>query len=198
MRQSSQSRDAKEFLIERIVREAQIEGAPLSEVERKMLYFSETHWTLPDIWEVNDAFGREYNSDEYEGKIAQLIRNARARARKEDQADLQAWSDAVRTLSKEDHYLLVMIDQAGASVRPRGDLLRLWATGLAVVCIFICIGLIIPPSISRESLGFFTWATIVCAAGMYSLLRLLLGHQRVDETFDTIVTKVLKLVLRTK
>src|ERR1700730_5260059 len=174
----AQSRDAKEFLIARIVREAQIEGVPLSEVERKMLYFSETHWTLPDIWDVNDAFGREYNSDEYESKIARLIQNARARSRKEDQADLQAWSDAILMLSTEDHYLLVMIDQAGASARPRGDLLRLWATGLAAVCIFVCIGLIIPPSVSRESLGFFTWAAITCAAGMYSLLRLLLGRQR--------------------
>jgi len=44
MNQFSQSRDAKEFLIARIVREAQIEGVPLSEIERKMLYFSETHW----------------------------------------------------------------------------------------------------------------------------------------------------------
>src|ERR1700730_16782740 len=87
----AQSRDAKEFLIARIVREVEIEGVPLSEVERKMLYFSETHWTLPDIWDVNDAFGREYNSDEYESKIARLIQNARARSR------------------KEDHYLLVMI-----------------------------------------------------------------------------------------
>jgi hypothetical protein len=42
----AQSRDAKEFLIARIVREAQIEGVPLSEVERKMLYFDETVDTM--------------------------------------------------------------------------------------------------------------------------------------------------------
>ena len=100
MNQFSQSRDAKEFLIARIVREAQIEGVPLSEIERKMLYFSETHWTLPDIWNVNDAFGREYNSDEYESKIARLIRNARARARKENPQDFEAWSDAILMLNK--------------------------------------------------------------------------------------------------
>ena len=63
------TRDAKEFLVSRIVAESQREGVPLSEVERKILYFSETAWTLPDIEEVNDAFDREYNQAEYERKI---------------------------------------------------------------------------------------------------------------------------------
>jgi hypothetical protein len=35
-------REAKEFLISKIVAEAQHENAPLSETERKMLYFTET------------------------------------------------------------------------------------------------------------------------------------------------------------
>jgi hypothetical protein len=46
------AREAKEFLISRIVEEARRENIPLSEVERKMLYFSETDWTLPDIMQV--------------------------------------------------------------------------------------------------------------------------------------------------
>ena len=49
------AREAKEFLISRIVDQAQRDGVPLSEVERKMLYFSETGWTLPDIMSVNEA-----------------------------------------------------------------------------------------------------------------------------------------------
>lgn len=36
------AREAKEFLISKIVAEAQLEGIPLSEIERKMLYFSES------------------------------------------------------------------------------------------------------------------------------------------------------------
>jgi hypothetical protein len=42
------ARHAKEFLVSRIVTEAQREGVALSEIEREMLYFSETSWTLPD------------------------------------------------------------------------------------------------------------------------------------------------------
>jgi len=50
------AREAKEFLISRIVAEAQRENAPLSETERKMLYFTESGWTLPDIMQVNEQF----------------------------------------------------------------------------------------------------------------------------------------------
>jgi hypothetical protein len=65
--------DAKEFLIGQIVPQAQLDGVGLAAVERKMLYFSEGHWTLPDIMEVNEEFERDYVQEEYEEKIASLI-----------------------------------------------------------------------------------------------------------------------------
>jgi hypothetical protein len=52
----SGGRDAKEFIVGKIVLEAERESVPLSEVERKMLCFSETAWTLPDIADVKEAF----------------------------------------------------------------------------------------------------------------------------------------------
>jgi len=54
----SSPREAKEFLIARILAQAEHDGVALSDVERKMLYFSETGWTLPDIAAVNDEFDR--------------------------------------------------------------------------------------------------------------------------------------------
>ena len=54
MTRFASAREAKEFLVAKIAEEAQREGVPLSEVERKMLYFTETAWTLPDIMEVNE------------------------------------------------------------------------------------------------------------------------------------------------
>ena len=62
MQTFSTPREAKEFLVSRIVAEAQREGVPLSEIERKMLYFSETGWTLPDMMEVDEAFDRDYDA----------------------------------------------------------------------------------------------------------------------------------------
>ncbi len=96
-----------------------------------MLYFSETGWTLPDIAAVADEFDAHYNQPEYEERIAGLIRNARKRAREVGREESAAWLDAIRTLEKGDHYLLVMIDRAGR-VRPRFDLLKLLATAFAV------------------------------------------------------------------
>ena len=52
-------REAKEYLVSRIVAEAQRENVSLSEVERKMLYFSESGWTLPDMTAVSEDFNRE-------------------------------------------------------------------------------------------------------------------------------------------
>ena len=114
MQQFATTREAKEFLIGRIVEQAQRGGIALTDVERKMLYFSETGWTLPDIPAVNDVFDRDYDQATYEAKIAALVRKIQATngAAGGEQAD--AWDEALRILRKEDHYLLVMIDQAGS------------------------------------------------------------------------------------
>jgi hypothetical protein len=109
---------AKDFLISQIVEEAQRENVPLSEVERKMLYFTETEDTLPDIYEVNAQFNTEYDDAEYEKKIAGLLRNAFRRNRKESVEGERQWKRAVADLGKEDHYLNVMTDQ---SLRSRSD-----------------------------------------------------------------------------
>lgn len=133
------ARDAKEFIVNRIAAEALRQGVPLSEVERKMLYFSETAWTLPDMAEVNAAFDQEYDQAEYEERITKLTNKLLANARADDQEELDAWTEAVRTLSKEDHYLLVMVPAAKAAARPRGDVLKPLATALAIVCVLTVI-----------------------------------------------------------
>ncbi len=183
MSRFSGAREAKEFLVTGIVAQAQREGVPISEVERKMLYFSETAWTLPGIMEVSNRFDRECDPQEYEKKIARLIRNARKRARKVDRQDFEAWSDAIRVLSEEDHYLLVMVEEAGALVRPRGDLLKLWGAGLAVACIGLLVASLSDRYIklTRESWRILAWAIAVCVAGAYPVLCAILGRQNAAE-----------------
>ena len=132
MRTFDTSRDAKEFIVSRIVMEAQRHHVPLSEVETKMLYFSETARTLPDIREVNEAFDRDYDRVEYEQKITRLIRELCANALEHNRGDFESWTEAVRVIRGEDHYLLVMISAANASgrttcSRDRRSILRRWA-----------------------------------------------------------------------
>ncbi len=135
------ARDAKEFLVSRLVTEAQREGIPLSEVEREMLFFSETGWTLPDIAEVSAAFDRSYDQTKYEQKIVRLVRKFCAGTRADNRGEFDAWMEAIRTLGGEDHYLLVLIAAAEASVRPRGDVVKLVATALAIVGVLLAITL---------------------------------------------------------
>lgn len=113
------SNATKEFLISRVIKEAEADGANLSEVERKMLYFTEVDPSLPDIYDVNEQFEHNYDSDEYEAKISRLLKNARDRDRKESASGEQAWKDALNALRKEDHYILVMIGLAFSPVLGR-------------------------------------------------------------------------------
>ena len=102
-------REAKEFLVSKIVEQAQRDGTSLSEVERKMMYFSETAWAPDDYVEVNEAFERECVEWDYENKIWNLSQRFCKDARKNNRAALDAWNDAVRVLKQEDHYLLILI-----------------------------------------------------------------------------------------
>src|SRR6202050_5956977 len=76
------AQQGKEFLISQILEEAEREDVPLSEIERKMLQFTEMQESLPDIYDVNDQFEREYDTGEYEKKIAGLVRRSYRRGGK--------------------------------------------------------------------------------------------------------------------
>jgi len=124
---------AKEFLISQVVEEAERENVPLSEVERKMLYFTETEETLPDIYEVNAQFDAEYDGAKYEKKIAGLLRNAFRREGKESVEGERQWKHAVSDLRKEDHYILVMVEQ---SLQPPSDF---WTVAKWSSALFVCL-----------------------------------------------------------
>jgi hypothetical protein len=131
-------RDAKEYLVSRIVAEADREGVALSDIERKMLYFSETGWTLPDMQEVSEDFDRDSDQEDYEAKIAGIIRNAQPT----DGIDLEMWDEAVYALAREDHYLSVLIGEGNNSVRPAAvspfvDRLKLVAAAAAIIVVMM-------------------------------------------------------------
>jgi hypothetical protein len=155
-------RKAKEYLAGRIVAEAEREGSPLTDVERKMLYFTESGWTLPDMVKVSEEFDRDYDQEEYERKIGQIVRKIQAHDAAENGPLEAAWDDAVQKLCEGDHYLLVLIDAASGAGpgfsrlnrlgrwlpsssaparRPPGDLIRLLLVGLVVFAALFLISL---------------------------------------------------------
>jgi hypothetical protein len=139
MNQFQTVREAKEYLVHRILAQAKQDGVPLSDVERDMLYFSETGWTLPNMMTVSEDFDQNYDQDEYENKIGQIIQKIR------DQPDAKLdnrWNEAVHRLREEDHYLLVLIDGASrassknAKMSP-GDIFRLILASVVVVIVWL-------------------------------------------------------------
>jgi hypothetical protein len=123
-------RDAKDFLAGKIVEEAARVGVPLTEVERKMLYFSETGWTLPDMREVSSAFDRGYDQGEYEQKISGLATSLQARL--DGEQAKEAWARAIEKLSQGDHYMLVLINPVNTKQRGAKHNLKVVAIAFAL------------------------------------------------------------------
>jgi hypothetical protein len=178
------AREAKEFVVSRIVAEAERENVQLSEVERKMLYYSESGWTLPDITAIYEDFDRECDSTEYETKIARLIKRAYHSACKNSREDYDSWWDAIRLLKKQDHYILVMIRLAG--LRPRGDQLKLLGAGLGIVTCFLFgefLAVKFKIELSRyvpsgDSFAFSLSAACVCFAVVALIFYFVIGNKR--------------------
>jgi len=138
-------KQALDFIAGCIAREAEKEGVPLTEVERRMLYFSETDWTLPDMAEVSAEFDRDYDQKQYEQKIAGLVHKITAHHHSNDLHEEEDWNRAVARLSEGDRYILVLVNLGRpggsgflptlepAAIRPPHDILKLLVTALVVV-----------------------------------------------------------------
>jgi hypothetical protein len=119
-------RAAQDYLAKRITEQAKLEGAPLAEVERKMLYFSEDGGLSPAMAAASEEFDRDFNQDEYEEKIGGLVH--RLVARPEAAAEEEDWDNAALKLCDGDNYLTVLINAkpAPAAWSPGWEKLRPW------------------------------------------------------------------------
>jgi len=196
--------EAKDFIAAVITGEAQRQGTPLSEIERKMLYFSEGSAMRPEMQEVSDTFDRDYDQKTYEKKIEKLIQDALKRSRDGGGLDYSSWRDAIRRLRKGDHYILVIIDSARASVRPLHDRLRLWTAGFAVVVVLGFVGFLLakynidpdrylPSRYTRDDLFLAVWGTAAGAVILGGVLRVLLGADKFDLFFNAAMRRVLRV-----
>ena len=132
--------EAKEFVISRIVAEAHSQSVPLSETEWQMLYWSEVHTppSIPDLKQLANRFDKECDSDRYEAKIRSLAEAARKRD-SVDAAKAQRWKDAITALSKEDHYINILLPGFGSGAASGGqqhrtrDIILYLAIAMAIV-----------------------------------------------------------------
>jgi len=108
--QFATDREALDFLVGRIAVEAKREDVPLSDIERKILYFSETGWTLPDMAAVSATFDQNYDQGEYEQKVARLIAKISAEHHGHNKEEEEKWDAAALKLSEGDHYIQVLLN----------------------------------------------------------------------------------------
>ena len=74
-----------------------------------MFLFSEAGGRLD--FEISEKFDRDYDAKAYESKVAKLLGRAYAHDKQSDDGKA-LWKAALKALSKEDFYGLVMVDQA--------------------------------------------------------------------------------------
>jgi hypothetical protein len=100
-------REAKDFLVAQTAEQAALVGVPLSDLEKRMMYFTETGECPEDPIALNDAFEAEYDTTAYEKKISLLMAQAYSRIKRENPEKLRLWNDAFRILGKGDHYIFL-------------------------------------------------------------------------------------------
>jgi hypothetical protein len=124
---------AKNFLVQQTAEQAARESVPLSETEKKMMYFTESDATSCDNpVELNEEFEAQYDTAEYETKISRLLHHAYDRLKLEDPEGKRTWDQAIRALRKGDHYLLVLWDVKPPSEHPIRDSLKLLGLGMFI------------------------------------------------------------------
>ena len=60
--------EAKDFLVQQTAEQAALEGVPLSDLEKRMMYFTETGEVREDAIDLNNALEAEYDTEQYETK----------------------------------------------------------------------------------------------------------------------------------
>lgn len=84
------TRQAKDFLVQKTAEQAQLKGVPLSDLEKRMMYFTESDpSSCDDPLALNDEFEAQYQTAKYEAKIAKLLGDAYQRLKRDDPQGVQ-------------------------------------------------------------------------------------------------------------
>lgn len=148
--------DALEFVAFKIEGQAEIENGPLSDIEKKMLRFSEVEpgpLGREESLRVSEEFDRrpDLDTDAYEQKVRTLATHAFERDRK-TLAGKSGWDEAMTALSSHDYYLLVMLPaglkKSGSTGRIGRNTLREYLVYIAVAVAIV--GVLVLASLLRS------------------------------------------------
>jgi hypothetical protein len=129
--------EAKDFLVQQTTEQAQREGVPLSDLEKRMMYFTEGPDASVDSATLNEEFEAQYDTAEYETKIARLMAHACRRLKKESPDAARTWDAAIRELRKGDHYILVMCSRLSSATAAQWGFWKTMGTSLILVVLLL-------------------------------------------------------------
>ena len=127
---SSQT-EAKQFLVELIARQAQLEGEALSDVERRLLLFSVDE---PESGEGIPEDRLFQDDSDFEERSSELLKSAYKSA---DGEERERIAQAIREVNKGDHYIGVIAQPVATRVTRVRDIALYVAIGLGVVALLI-------------------------------------------------------------
>src|SRR5580700_8497530 len=103
------TKQAKDFLVQQAVEQAALERVPISDIEKRMMYFAENDPTsCIDPFELHNEFEAQCDTAEYETKMSRLLYHAYGRIKAENPEKVRNWKESMSLLYKGDHYLPVL------------------------------------------------------------------------------------------
>jgi hypothetical protein len=106
------TKEAKDFLADQAAQQAALDHTPISDLEKRMMYFTESDpASCGDPFRLHDEFEEKYDTAEYEAKMSRLLHRAYKRLKAENPGGRLQWDEAISTLEKGDHYVLLLSGQ---------------------------------------------------------------------------------------
>jgi hypothetical protein len=69
-------REAKDFLVHQTAEQAALDSVPLADLEKRIMYFTESDDRCEDPIALNEEFESDVRSEEYEPKMSRLLKHA--------------------------------------------------------------------------------------------------------------------------
>jgi hypothetical protein len=104
--------DARRFFADKVIQRAVVEGAPLSEDERQMLFWSETEPDSIADPVLAEGLAATISDADYETKVIGLLERSLGADVAADAGARDVWREAWSVLKQGDHDILVMIEKA--------------------------------------------------------------------------------------
>ena len=139
----TKSRQAKDFLVQQASEQAALESVQLSDLEKRMMYFTESDSSCENPAALNEEFEAQDDTEEYETKLSELLHHAYERLKKENPEKVRNWDQSIETLRNGDHYILVLWNDNPSSEptsgRSASDSLKLLGAGLLLATVFLVV-----------------------------------------------------------